>query len=81
MHLHVGLEVRHLIPHLLNRHRTGQTLTPGLRFECAEDQVLSPFGMVTSQAVDQVVHFGLVRNQHLAYDAESARLPQHDQSD
>ena len=45
---HIDLEIRHVIPHLLNRHGTGQTLTPCLRFECAEDQVLQPVGVVTS---------------------------------
>ncbi len=80
IHSHIGLEVRHGV-RLVSGHAAGKTSAPCPRVKCAEDQVLSRADSVTPEAVDQVVHFGLVGNQHLADDAEAAGLPEQHQSD
>lgn len=78
---HVGFKVRHVGNNLLNRHTAGNTLTPRSGFEGAEDQILSPLGAATPEAVDQPIDFGLVRDQHVAHDAKTAGLPERDQPD
>ena len=81
VHSHIGFEVRHGAHYLVNCHAAGEALTPCPRLKCAEDQVLAPSDSVIPEAVDQAVHFTLMRNQHLADDAEAASLPQQHESD
>ena len=79
--LHVRFEVRHVVPHLVNRYAAGHALTPGLRIERAENQVRRRARSCGRERVDQAIHLGFVDDQRLAEDTQTARLAQEHQSD
>jgi len=56
--------------------RSVKLVAPGSRSERAKDQIIRPNARLSRQAVDHSVHFCLVRDEHLAHDAQTARLPQ-----
>ncbi len=80
---HVFFEVRHVLNQFVKGDTDGGASAPGLRFGRAEDEILSflRLGSVISEAVNQPLDLPLVRDQHFADDAETAGLPQRDQSE
>jgi hypothetical protein len=80
---HVFLEVRHVVNQIIKGDTDGDTSTPGPRLDRAEDQILRSLrlGSVICEAVNQSLDFRLVRDQHIAHDAETTGLPQCDEAD
>ena len=78
---HVRFEVRHVVPHLVNRYAAGHAFTPGLRVERAENQVRRRAWTISRERVDQAIHLCFVDDERLADDAQTARLAQEHQSD
>jgi hypothetical protein len=74
------LEVCHVIDQLLNRDTAGETATPRLRPERAENQELSLLAFPLSKGINQLLDLDLVRDQHLTDHVQAAGLPQHDQA-